>query len=147
MRWLPDSRVGVIALGNATYVPMSVMARRMLELLDEHGLVPVATVDASTALLDAAQRLAALLSDWTDTAASQLFADNVALDESFARRARQAVEFSRTHGSVAVESITAITPMRGRATLRHADGTERLFDLELSPLNPPRLQLYEVAGG
>ena len=76
-----------------------------------------------------------------------LFADNVALDESFARRARQAVEFSRAHGSVAVESIAAITPMRGRATLRHADGTERLFDLELSPLNPPRLQLYEVAGG
>ena len=147
MRWLPDSRVGVIALGNATYVPMSMMARRMLELLDEHGLVPTATVHASTALLDAAQRLAVLLSDWTDAAANDLFADNVALDESLARRARQAVELSRSHGSVAVESIAAITPMRGRATLRHADGTERLFDLELSPLNPQRLQLYEVAGG
>ena len=34
--------------------------------------------------------------------------------------------------------------MRGRATMRHADGTERQIDLELSPLVPPRLQLYEV---
>jgi len=147
MRWLPDSGVGVVALGNGTYVPMSIMTRRILELLDEHGLVPVATTHASTALLDAAQRLAALLSDWTDNGAGELFADNVALDESFQRRAQQAVELSRMHGSLSVESITAVTPMRGRATLRHADGTERLFDIELSPLNPPRLQLYEVASG
>src|SRR6185369_518325 len=92
MRWVPHSRVGVVALGNATYAPMSIMTRRILELLDEHGLVPVATIRASTALLDAAQRLAALLSDWTDSAANDLFADNVSLDESWERRAKQAAE-------------------------------------------------------
>jgi hypothetical protein len=33
--------------------------------------------------------------------------------------------------------------MRGRATMRHVDGTVRHFELELSPLVPRQLQLYE----
>jgi len=147
MRWLPGRGLGVIALGNATYVPMSVLARRMLEVLDERGLVPAATIPVSSALFDAAHRLAALLSDWTDTAANSLFADNVVLDESFERRARQGAELCAAHGSLTVDEVVAVTPLRGRATLRHADGTERQFDLELSPLRPPRLQLYEVVSG
>ena len=44
---------------------------------------PHVPVVPSAALLDAAHRLAALLSDWTDSAADELFADNVALDDSF----------------------------------------------------------------
>jgi len=147
MRWLPASGIGVVALGNGTYVPMSAMTRLILELLDEHGLVPPTVVPTSAALFETAQRLAALLSDWTDTAADDLFADNVALDDSYERRSRQATELSKTHGSLTLESVAAITPMRGRATFRHADGTERQFDLELAPLNPRRLQLYEVVSG
>jgi hypothetical protein len=85
-----------------------------------------------------------LLSDWTDSSAIQLFADNVALDDSFARRARQAAQLTSGHGALTLEKVAAVTPMRGRATMRHADGTERQFDLELSPLVPTQLQLYEV---
>ena len=50
MRWLPANGVGVVALGNTTYAPMSVMTRRVLEVLDEHGLVPATSVAASPAL-------------------------------------------------------------------------------------------------
>jgi CubicO group peptidase (beta-lactamase class C family) len=147
MRWLPGRRVGVIALGNSTYAPMSVMARRMLEIVDDHGLIPAAPRQPSAALIDAAQRLAVLLSDWTDSAANELFADNVALDESFARRALWAAESTAAHGSLALAAVAAVTPTRGRATMRHADGTVRHIDLELSPLVPPRVQLYEVLTG
>ena len=86
MRWLPDRGIGVIALGNSTYAPMSMMARRMLEIIDDHGLVPAAPCQPSAALVEAAQRLATLLSSWNDAAANELFADNVALDDSFSRR-------------------------------------------------------------
>jgi CubicO group peptidase (beta-lactamase class C family) len=144
MRWLPNSGIGVIALGNVTYAPMSVMARRMLAIIDEHGAIRTVDVRPSPALHDAANRLAMLLSDWTDSAAHQLFADNVALDDSFARRARQAADLISVHGVLMVENVAAVTPMRGRVTMRHADGTERQFDLELSPLVPAQLQLYEV---
>ena len=148
MRWLPGSvgvsGVGVVALGNVTYAPMSLMARRMLEIIDEHGAIRAARLQPSPALHDAAQRLAALLSDWTDSAADALFADNVALDESLARRALQAADLVATNGLLTLETVTAETPMRGRATMHHADGTQRKIDLELSPLVPPQLQLYEV---
>ena len=147
MRWLPDRGVGVVALGNATYVPMSVMARRMVEILDDHGLVPASACRPSAALLAAAQRLALLLSSWTDGAATELLADNVGLDESLTRRARQAAEWTAAHGALTSETVAAVTPMRGRATMRHADGTVRQFDLELSPQVPPRLQLYEEPEG
>ena len=40
MRWIPGRGVGVVALANSTYAPMSMMARRMLEIVDEHGLAP-----------------------------------------------------------------------------------------------------------
>jgi hypothetical protein len=144
MRWVPNRGVGVIALGNVTYAPMSLLARRMLEIIDEHGAIRTADVQPSPALQDAAHRLAVLVSDWTDSAAHLLFADNVAPDDSFARRARQAAELISAHGVLTLENVAAVTPMRGRATMRHADGTQRQFDLELSPLVPAQLQLYEV---
>jgi CubicO group peptidase (beta-lactamase class C family) len=147
MRWLPGRGVGVIALGNSTYVPMSTMARRMMEILDEHGLTPTVPIAPSAALARAAERLAALLSDWTDDGVADLFADNIALDDSLERRQRQAKELMADHGTLVVESVTADTPMRGQVTMHHADGTERRFDLELSPLSPPRVQFYEAVTG
>jgi CubicO group peptidase (beta-lactamase class C family) len=144
MRWLPGRALGVVALGNVTYAPMSVMARRMLEIIDEHGVIRAVEVQPCPALRDAASRLAVLLSDWTDDAASALFADNVALDDSFARRVQQAAKLVSARGVLTLENVAAVTPMRGRATMRHADGTELQIDLELSPLVPPQLQLYEV---
>jgi CubicO group peptidase (beta-lactamase class C family) len=147
MRWLPGRHIGVIALGNVTYAPMSLLTRRMLEILDDHRLVTAATPAASPALIEAATRLAQLLSDWNDSDAAELFADNVALDESLSRRARRAAEQVSLHGPLRFTEVEATTPTRGKATLEHADGTRVKIELELSPLVPPRLQFYEVAAG
>ncbi len=144
MRWLPDHGVGVIALGNVTYAPMKKLTRAMLGLLDDHGLVTAMPVRPAPALLEAAQRLAVLLSDWTDDVACELFSDNVALDESLARRARRAADLVAAHGALTLVEVAATTPTSGRATMRHADGTEARIDLDLSPLVPPRVQFYEV---
>ena len=144
MRWLPGRGIGVIALGNSTYAPMSEMTRRMMEILDDHGLVPPDPCRPAAAFVEATHRLSVLLSDWTDADASDLFADNVALDEPLDRRARRAAEWARQHGSLSVVSIDAFTPLRGQVVMRHADGTERRLDVEMSPQVPSRLQLYEV---
>lgn len=147
MRWLPGRGIAVVALGNVTYAPMSMMTRKMMEILDDHALVPAGAPPAGAALQSGAHRLAILLSDWTDDEAAALFADNVALDEPLDRRVRQAAEWIARHGTLSVAGIDAITPLRGRVTMRHADGTERCLDLEMSPLVPSRLQLYEVVAG
>ena len=51
---------------------------------------------------------------------------------------------SAAHGTLTVVSVDAITPIRGRVTMRFVDGTEQQIDLEMSPLVPPRLQLCEL---
>ena len=83
MRWLPGRRVGAVALANSTYAPMRLLTRRMIEVLDDHGLVPPVVVAISPALQRAAEDLLALVNDWSDEAADALFADNVALDETY----------------------------------------------------------------
>ncbi len=147
MRWLPSCGIGVITLGNATYVPMSPLARRILEIVDDHGLVPRPAPEPGAAFFDAAGRLASLLSDWTDVAADDLFTDNVALDESYARRAARAAAAVAAHGVLTLASVKTESATRGQAVMRHADGTDLLIDMDVSPLVPPQIQFYEVAEG
>ena len=147
MRWLPGRHLGVIALGNVTYAPMSLLTRRMLEVLDDHGLVVDRKHEPSSALVDAVDGLVQLLSDWDDDAATRLFADNVDLDEPLSRRAARARAAVQEHGPFRLDRLDASAPTRGRATLSHSDGTTVRVDVELSPLVPPRIQLYEVTTG
>ncbi len=147
MRWLPGRAIGVIALGNVTYAPMTMLTRRMLEVVDDHDLVAAVPVRPSPALEAAAHSLATLLSDWTDDGAEALLADNVELDESWARRATRAAELVAARGTLTLLGVEAETPMRGRATMRCADGTQVKVDLDLSPAAPPRIQFYEVVIG
>ena len=147
MRWLPGRHLGVIALGNVTYAPMALMTRRMVEILDDHGLVVDRKHEPSAALVEATAGLVRLLSNWDDSVAAALFADNVELDEPLLRRATRARTAVEQHGPLHLERLDASAPTRGRATLRHEDGTHVHLELELSPLVPPRIQLYEVTAG
>ena len=144
MRWLPGRRVGAVALANSTYAPMRLLTRRMLELLDHHGLVPPITPPASPALVAAAERLVALLSDWNDDDADRLFADNVALDESYARRAAAAAALTGAHGGLRVDGLVASTAASGTVGFLAADGHRGSIELRLSPHVPPLVQDYEI---
>ena len=134
MRWLPGRRVGAVALANSTYAPMRLLTRRMLEVLDDHQLVPPVVVPVSPMLERAADELLALINDWSDEAADALFADNVALDESYERRARQASEIVSTHGRLTRQKIEATFATDGTVTATAADGREVKVWLALAPL-------------
>jgi CubicO group peptidase (beta-lactamase class C family) len=144
MRWLPGRRVGAVALANSTYAPMRDLTRRMLEVLDDHGLVPRADVPLNPVLVGAAADLLALLNDWTDGAADVLFADNVAPDESYARRARQVADLVDTHGRLTLERIEAAFATDATVTATAADGREVKVWFALAPVAPPRVQEYEI---
>jgi hypothetical protein len=124
---------------------MSATTRRMLEIVDDAGLVPHRTVAPSEHLVAAARRLAALLSNWTDEVARELFADNVNLDEPLPRRGSRAVSAAAAHGALTVLRLELATPTRGIAVMQHADGTLVNVEVELSPTVPPRIQFYEVS--
>ena len=87
--------------------------RRMLDVLDDHGLVPAPSSPVSPALQRAAEDLVALLSDWDDAAADGLFADNVALDQPYAERAAAAAS------SCHARAVARRTGRRGVGDRRH----------------------------
>jgi len=90
MRWTRGSGIGVIGLANVTYAPMSTFTHRALTEVHTAGLVAPPRIEPSENLTRRGRMLLELLRSWSDDAAHHLFADNVALDEPFDRRASRA---------------------------------------------------------
>jgi CubicO group peptidase (beta-lactamase class C family) len=143
MRWLPDRGVGIVALTNLTYVPMSVLTRDCLELLHDCGALPAASRPPAPALERAATEVAALLSAWDPARAVRLFADNVAPDLSLDHRAVAAASLRDRHGAFSVESVEADRATRGRADLAGERGRIRVA-IQLAPLSATPVQRYEI---
>ncbi len=147
MRWVRGRGIGAIALANVTYAPMSELTLRMLHVLHEQGLVPPAPTPEAPLLHAAAGRLVALLNDWDDAVAAKLFADNVALDESFARRAAAAAKVRELHGPLELEAVAPDRATSGVLTLRGTtSGATLHLDVQLSPEPTAGVQWYELRG-
>ena len=167
MRWHPATGIGVIALGNGTYAPMSVLAGMILEALlprpaSYHVALSPADPDSPSApsatplppagapwpeTLAAASAVNRLLADWDDVAADTLFSENVALDAPYQERRhaleliRQRIGDFRADESRAPESDT---PAHRRWWLTGPRGTVQAQIL-LNPERPPRVQSLTVA--
>ena len=149
MRWLSGRRLGAIALANGTYAPMSELTMRMLMLLDDAGAVSPVPQPTSSEVMDAAASLVSLLGNWRDDliddVADTVFADNVAPDESFGRRAAAARALVDACGG-ALE-VLAVTPSGDAAAtidLAHPSGSPARVHFELAPTRPLRVQQYEI---
>ncbi len=150
MRWLADGsagrRVGVIALSNLTYAPMAALTHALLQLLHERGAFRSETVAASALLSALAERLVTLLGNWDDAAADALFTDNVALDEPYARRRTAAARLvAECGGNLHIERVHAECATSGHLELAHPSGTALRLNIQVAPIKPPRIQLYEQA--
>lgn len=140
MRWLPGRRLGVIALSNLTYAPMTELACRILDLLHEQGVVPPQTRRVHGDVQVAAERLVDLLNDWSDAAADELFTDNVVWDDAYERR-RTAVA-----GMIplSLDRVEAINDARGRAVCKTAGGEQVSITVTLGVTREIRIQDYEI---
>jgi hypothetical protein len=106
-------------------------------------LPPLRPAPVQEALAVAAHELVALQNEWDDARADALFADNVALDESYARRRTAAAALVASTGRLRVESVTADDRSQASFVARGDHGTCR-GELQLHPLDPPRVQRYEA---
>ena len=97
MRWHPATGVGVIALANGTYAPMTGLTELILNaLLPRSAAYQVALAPAAPPAagrrapwpetLAAAEAVNRLLLAWDDAAADGLFSENVALDGPYPER-------------------------------------------------------------
>ena len=170
MRWHPATGVGVIALANGTYAPMTGLTGLVLKALVpsrpaayQVALAPAVGSDAAgqpgqpgrpgqpgqpwPETLAAAEAVSALVKSWDDATADALFTENVALDGPYQER-RQNIEVIRERiGDFAVDDTRPAesdTPAHRRWWLTGSRGTV-LAQIQLSPERPPRVMALALA--
>ncbi len=141
MRWLRDQHIGVIALSNLTYAPMTELCVSLLDELERQSVVARPQRALRPEVAHAGGRLAALLSDWSDLAAGELFADNVAPDDHWIRRRRSAARLADLDDI----TIEAINDARGRIRATDGSGGTVQITFSLAPHDATRIQAYEIS--
>ena len=147
MRWHPASGVGVIALGNRTYAPMSRPAAEALKALVAAEVAPVRTVVGWDAADAARADVERLLAGWDADLAARLFAFNVDLDEPLDRRRTAFEEIRERHGALtrdADEPVTRDSPAHVVWWLTGERGGRVRVEILLTGERAPRVQSVEV---
>jgi CubicO group peptidase (beta-lactamase class C family) len=146
MRWHPATGIGVIALGNGTYAPMSPLTGLLLAaLVPSENSCQTALAPAPAGpwpqTLAAQQEANRLLTQWDDAAADALFTENVALDGPYSER-RHAIGLIRERiGAFTADPARepeSDTPAHRRWWLTGENGTVQA-QIQLSPQAPPRV--------
>ncbi|MFN8020561.1 MAG: serine hydrolase domain-containing protein [Acidimicrobiales bacterium] len=143
MRWAVERGLAVVALSNVTYAPMAQYTQDVFELVLAHGAFPTPLPFEAPLVDEYAHRLVALLGDWDDAVADELFADNVAPDEPYDRLRAQAAEWLATCGGrFEIDHVVATTKAAGRIFVKRPEGDPFEIQFKLSPAGPPRIQKY-----
>jgi CubicO group peptidase (beta-lactamase class C family) len=145
MRWLTGRGLGVIALANVTYAPMTGLGQTMLEALADHDAVPRRAAIDATLIEQLGRRLLDLLTNWDDRAADELFTDNIVLDDPYDRRRGDGQRWVEAcGGELRLERLEATSPTSGRLFIARPSGGPLRLDFQIGPLRPPRIQHYEL---
>lgn len=143
MRWHPDTRWAVVALGNRTYAPMRLACAEALSEIVADEAAEAARLRAIDRLWPQTERAMdvaeALLADWDDAALDAIAAMNLDLDQSRDER-RQAW---KALGAGAVRrdmaSVTSRSPAHAHWIVESDSGRVEL-DVLLTGEREPRLQ-------
>ena len=156
MRWHPATGVGVIALGNGTYAPMSPLTGLVLDaLVPTSSAYQVALAPARAGkpgapwpqTLAAEQKVNDLLADWDDEAADALFTENVAQDGPYQERRHTIGLIRERIGPFSPDPARAAesdTPAHRRWWLTGENGTVQV-QIQLSPERAPRVMSLTLA--
>ncbi|MBN8247119.1 MAG: beta-lactamase family protein [Verrucomicrobia bacterium] len=143
-RFLPDHGVGLIALANRTYAPMTAANAEAMEILLTEARLRARLPIAPPMLRRRAEQLAALLQSWDPDLAADALSSNVFLDRSESDWKAAAAEAMAACG--AIRTVTPIRPqnlLRGRFDLIGDRGRVEVF-MTLMPERPPRIQQIQL---
>lgn len=147
MRWQTASGLGVIALANHRYAPMSLLGAELLTALAETGAVAPRRIQPAPALIDARTAVERLIAAWDDDLAARTFAMNVQLDEPLDRRRAELERLRATHGPLAPdpeEPTESDGPAAMSWWLRGERGGRVRIAISLSPEPEPKVQTLTV---
>jgi CubicO group peptidase (beta-lactamase class C family) len=146
MRWHPASGLGVVALGNARYVNLSLPARDSLRALVRADSKRGRRIRPWPATATARRDVEQLVVEWDDEIAARLFAMNVELDEPLARRKATLERLRALHGRLTPddsEPSESESPAHLSWWLAGERGCVRI-EMRLSPEPTPRVQTLDV---
>jgi Beta-lactamase class C and other penicillin binding proteins len=146
MRWHPASGLGVIALTNHRYGPGVPLARDLLNELLRAEVAPVRRIRPNSATERAREAVEALIADWDEARAAELFAMNVELDEPIKERRAFLDRIRERHGPLLrddSEPTESLSPFHLAWWMTGRSGRVRI-EILLSPELPPKIQTFAV---
>ena len=147
MRWHPDTRWGIVALGNRTYAPMRPVCAEILEEIVREEAPEAARARAIERLWPQTERamdlVESLLVQWDDAALDSAAAINLDLDQP--RAERREAWGARRVGSLTrdASSIASSSPAHARWTVA-TDAGDLQLDVLLTGEREPRIQAMAV---
>jgi D-alanyl-D-alanine-carboxypeptidase/D-alanyl-D-alanine-endopeptidase len=140
MTWLPDCGAGFFVLANRTYAPTRELVARMVGELGASGDLRRRPRAVSPVLAAARHEVVALYEHWDEERARAMAADNLALDQSLARRGEEVAALRRSCGRcVEVGDLQPRGDMRGEWKMV-CEGGQVEASVSLAPTRPPRIQ-------
>jgi CubicO group peptidase (beta-lactamase class C family) len=141
---MPEYGLGIVALGNRTYSPMSVLTMQILDTLVRlTGLKPTA-IPVSPILQTRMEQLTRIIPDWKGAEQSAIFAENFFPDYTLPLLQRQSAEIFGQIGAVRrVGPMRAENNLRGTFTLECERGRADVY-FTLTPEKVPLIQEYRI---
>ncbi len=146
MRWLPEYGVGIIAFGNRTYSGWNGVFDQALAMLAETGALQPRMAEPAPDLIKMRETVTRLVTAWNDDLARSIAADNLFLDRSIDRRAREVAALREQVGVCSAGSGFAFVEnaLRGRWIVPCERGGV-LASITLAPTIPVKVQYMEFS--
>ncbi len=145
MRWLPEYGIGLVAMGNRTYLSWSTVFDQAFAQLDEAGLLHRRLPRPAPALIQARKDVETLFESWDDALVQRISADNLLPDRSLDTRRQEFREAAELAGACTPRQEFSRLPnaLRGEWVL-DCERADLLFSLTLAPTQPPLIQHLDV---
>jgi hypothetical protein len=146
MRWLPDHGVGLIAFGNRTYSGWGGVFDQALAMMAKTGALEPRLAEPSRDLVKMRETVTRLVTAWNDDLAKSIGADNLFLDRSIDRRAREVGALRDRVGACAPSTGFAYVEnaLRGQWIIPCERGSV-LASITLAPTIPVKVQYMEFS--
>ncbi len=145
MQWLPESGVGIIAMGSRTYTSWGAPVAEAFELLSRTGGVAPRAPEPAPVLLARQAQVTRLVQGWSQPLADSVAAMNLFLDESAPRRAAAIARLREAAGGDcrADGPLVAENALRGEWRVQCARGALRVA-ITLAPTPDAGVQALTV---
>ena len=146
MRWLPEYGVGIIGFGNRTYTGWGTPFDQALAILAGTGALQPRMAEPSPDLVKMRETVTRLVVSWDDNLAKTIAADNLFLDRSIDRRAREIASLRERVGTCSAASGFAYVEnaLRGQWIIPCERGGV-LASITLAPVIPVKVQFMEFS--